>query len=269
MFILPKGSYDLDRVMASGQVFNYEVQYSDGKPWYTIVSGDQVCFAQRCEEGFTITPIESSTDDYWINYFNATEEWKEILTLVEGNRFLVDLVQKQKNLHILRQDPWEMLVSYIISANNNVSRIKKCIRTLCNCAGHPIGTGQHSFPTPEEVLKANLAEVRLGYRELSVKGVAALVVNKTVMLDRLMYPGCSYQRAIQELVRIPGVGMKVADCVAAYGLGHGEAFPIDVHMKRILQMDELQGFRYTDVGVHAALLQLYLFEYDLHRYTLS
>ncbi len=142
-----------------------------------------------------------------------------------------DLLSRSVGLHLLRQDPWETLVGFILSQNSNIPRIKDNLEYLTGHAGSPIPGGSRAWrmiPTPAAIIdlgEDQLRQGRLGYRAAHLVATARLVHDGAVDLDGLLRgPFDSTRRA---LLGLPGVGPKVADCVLAYALGFGEAFPVD------------------------------------------
>lgn len=142
-------------------------------------------------------------------------------------------------LRLLAQDPWELLVSYILSANSNVAKISRTIEGIARLAGEPSdGAGglRHRFPGADavaELTETDLRSTGMGYRAPYVRATARRVVEGG--LDPARLPGMNYEDAREALLECAGVGPKVADCVLLYGCGHVGAFPVDVWMERVLR----------------------------------
>ena len=170
-----------------------------------------------------------------------------------------------KGIHILRQDLWETVVSFIISQNNNIPRIKGCIEKLAELFGEPIGMSAigapcdkvyYDLPTPEKLASLNredLAPVKLGYRDKYLIETARM-----------------FLAGERDITKFPGVGPKVESCIRLFGMHDMASFPIDVWVKRV--MSEVYGFDENDVrgmakfadetfGEYAGLAQQYLFNY--------
>jgi N-glycosylase/DNA lyase len=147
-------------------------------------------------------------------------------------------IQEFSGLRILRQDPWECLVSYICATYKSIPAIKNMIQRLCAKFGDETrfeGYSYHFFPTPATLTKATAAELEqcgLGYRAKYVAETAKMVHENCVDFGRLR--SMQYEQAREELLRFPGVGRKVADCVLLFSLGKLEAFPVDVWMQRAI-----------------------------------
>jgi N-glycosylase/DNA lyase len=161
----------------------------------------------------------------------------------------------------MRQDPWECLVSFVVSAFNNIPKIQMSIRALARCFGEPIEDGQTgtgarvadwTFPRPERLAEASLPALRgcvLGYRARYVRNLARLVADRTVDLDAVSrWP---LDQARTALLELPGVGEKVAECVLLFGLGHHEAFPVDVWVKRAVERWYFRGRSQTPRAIGA------------------
>ncbi len=137
---------------------------------------------------------------------------------------------------IMRQDPWECLISYVISAFNNIPKIRLTVECLTRRFGEALGDGRFTFPSPERLAEARLPALRaciLGYRAPYVRGVARAVAGAELEFGELRR--LSYEEAREALLALPGVGEKVAECVLLFALEHGEAFPVDVWVQRAVR----------------------------------
>ena len=176
-----------------------------------------------------------------------------------------------RGLRILRQEPWETLVSYVVSQMSNVPRISKTVATLSAAYGTPLGDGRnHAFPTPDGLARATLAGLRklgLGYRAPHIMHIANAVADGEFFLEPLRE--VPYREAKDRLMELPGVGPKVADCVLLFSLDHLEAFPVDRWVHRAVAEWYHGGAPITEraVGVwarehfgrHAGYASQYLF----------
>ena len=187
----------------------------------------------------------------------------------EEDAYLTEAVQKGWGIRILRQDLWEMIVTFLVSQNNNISRIRKSIELLCSTIGEEKHTGEgvryHTFPEPEAIVNAGmevLSGLGLGYRDKYIFRTAQSVLDGS--LDLNMLRAADYETAHRELVRQYGIGKKVADCICLFGLYHIDAFPVDTHVKKILEAHYPQGFPYDRYKGCAGILQQYMFYHDLN-----
>lgn len=216
------------------------------------------CFRwSKCDAGYigvvnqtVLRAIEF--DDFWeiekiggeeINiphYFDDDREYENILKrLSKKDEHLKNAVSLYRGLRLLNQFPFEALISFIISANNNIPKIRKTIEAISKEFGEKIdvaGYGTfYTFPTARRLSEASLEELNvggIGYRVKAVALAASKIHNGEINLENLKR--LSYLEAKKSLIELYGVGDKVADCVLLFGLEHKEAFPIDVWVKRML-----------------------------------
>ena len=174
------------------------------------------------------------------------------------------LVERHPSLRVLRQpDPWECMVAYICSANNNVDRISDIVEMIASRLGQPVRLGaeeRHAFPSPAAVLEAGEEELegmRLGlHRHVKIVAAARRICNGELDLQRLAEPGTPYIQAKRELMKRYrvgpkiGVGPKIADCIALFALDKPEAFPVDKWIRRALEDAYFRGGeRPSDLGL--------------------
>ena len=162
----------------------------------------------------------------------------------------------------MRQDPYEALCTFIISQNNNIKRIKGIVGRLCESFGDEIEDGVYGFPTAERLAKLtpdDLAPLRAGFRNRYIIDSAKKVASGEVDLE--LCKTADYEAALAELMKITGVGVKVADCTLLFGMYRVEAFPIDVWMKRAMEK-LFPGMTAADFGEYAGIAQQYIFHYS-------
>ncbi len=260
-------NYDLKKTLESGQMFRYKEVQSGV---YRVISRDKVCYAKQVEDTIMVRTGEekqtsvTDADIYWRTYFGFGQNYERLIELVKGNKFLEKVVGYNLGLRILKQDPWECLISFIISQKNNIPHIMQCIEKLCAAAGSAMEEGLFAFPTPKELCSLSIDKVGLGYRKAYVLNAAYQVDMGYFQLDKIGGINRNYKAIVQELCTLNGVGPKVANCVALFGYGCLEAFPIDVHIARILGLPEMSDFKSKDYGDLAGVLQQYLFNYAIN-----
>jgi N-glycosylase/DNA lyase len=212
---------------------------------------------------------EEEYRDIWRDYFDIDYDYgKVVRSLIEsGDEFLSKAARFGPGIRILRQEPFEMLISFIISQNKNIPSIKTCIERICERYGDcrtdlATGVRYHTFPSPMQLAAAEKEELRslkLGYRDEYILSAARSVAEGTIELDALKK--CSHEEAVKTLRNIHGVGEKVANCVSLYGLHHIEAFPVDVWIKKVLSEVYGGSFDGEQYNGYAGIVQQYMFYY--------
>lgn len=247
---------DLKQIAESGQVFRMKEE--DGG--YRVWKGKETVLVSQEGDKFTFHCMEKEFYTTWHDYFDLDTDYSYIKSLGdEGDEYLQEALRFGSGIRILRQDLWEMIVSFLISQNNNIPRIKASIEKIC------LTTADGGFPTPKElagISKENLRSFGLGYRDEYVSEVAKTVVSGEFDLEALKE--MTYEEALQYLMKRKGIGKKVADCICVFGLHHLDAFPIDTHVKRILREHYPEGFSFSRYHGFAGVIQQYLFFYELH-----
>ncbi|MEA5002469.1 MAG: DNA glycosylase [Christensenella sp.] len=229
-------------------------------------------FLRVTKNGDTVTLFPSSADEYngiWKNYFDLETNYDGLFCDC-GDEALRKGREYGCGLRLLNQQPFETLIAFIVSANNNLKRIKGILRRICDRCGQPFlfeGKTYYAFPKPAELAAMDeqaLKECGSGYRAPYIREAARMVASG---FDLETLRAKSYPDAKKELVKLPGVGPKVADCILLFALGFRDAFPADVWIKRVLK--EHYGFEGNDrqayafakekFGEYAGIAQQYLF----------
>ncbi|MGB9714216.1 MAG: DNA-3-methyladenine glycosylase family protein [Candidatus Bathyarchaeales archaeon] len=221
--------FNLDFTLCCGQSFRWEKL---GEWWYGIVR-DKVFKVRQFNSELQFKGVDK---DFVMEYFGLYDDLPKILSKIAKDKHIKEVVKAFKGLRILRQDPWECLISYICATYKNIPAIKQMLFKLSKRFGRKRvfdGHEFYTFPEPTVLAKANvadLAECGLGYRAKYVLETAKKVHNYDINLEELK--GKSYMDARSELLSLSGVGLKVADCVLLFSLGKLEAFPVDAWVKR-------------------------------------
>lgn len=215
---------------------------------------------KKADGGWLFLDIdESEFKEKFFDYFDLSRDYGKIIDAYSNDAELFDAAKSGSGIRIFRQDPWETLVSFIISQNNNIPRIKKIIDSLCVFYGKE-ENGFYSFPdakTIKNVGVEGLAPIKSGFRAKYIIDAAEKVVSGEVSLERIAAIG--YEQGLEELKRIKGVGDKVANCVLLFGFGYYEAFPVDVWVKRVIVKYYGNDFDPKNFGEFAGIAQQYLF----------
>ena len=201
--------------------------------------------------------------DLWYNYLDLQLDYGKIRNDISKlHPVLKEASAYAPGIRILRQDPWEALCTFIISQNNNIKRIKGIVERLCENFGEKLSQGEYTFPTAEKLSKLSvddLAPIRAGFRNKYIIDGAQKVNSGEVNLN-ICYD-LPYDEARQELMKIKGVGTKVADCTLLFGFHRIEAFPLDVWMKRAMEK-LFPTMSPKDFGEYAGIAQQYIFHYS-------
>lgn len=251
------GAFDLGLSADCGQAFRWK-QDSNGF-WHGIVCGKYLK-AKQDGNKLTLFTTEEDFHSLWCRYFDLETDYGSICQSFSGDKYLCRAVTACPGIHILRQDPWEALCSFIISQNNNIPRIKGIIERLCETFGDEI-QGGFAFPAPEKLASLepeDLAPLRAGFRAKYIIDAARKVASGEVDFEKIRNSPIEFGR--EELQKICGVGAKVAECTLLYGFYKTDAFPVDVWVRRIMQEMYPDGFPECADGVKG-IAQQYLFHW--------
>lgn len=225
------GGINLDVTLDCGQAFRWK-RNSDGS-WTGVVRGVEATVKKDGDERLLLYGVSGSDAEIFADYFDAERDYGEVLSSLMNDKNLARAVSRYGTIRILRQEPWEALCSFIISSCNNIPRIKGIIERFCANFGEKSGDS-YAFPSAEKTVSlsaGDLEVLRAGYRAPYILSAAEAVAGGEINLSA-MY-SMTVEECEKELTRIRGVGKKVADCTALFGLGHIDAFPVDRHIKRI------------------------------------
>ncbi|MCH8107582.1 MAG: hypothetical protein IIB30_04395 [Chloroflexi bacterium] len=229
--------FDLASSLESGQAHRWRRE----EDWYCgVVRGNFIKLRQvDGQVEFCSAPSpEAQMLPMLQSYFRLDDDLAAIYAEISRDRRVATMVDRYPGLRLLRLEPWECVVSFICSANCNIPRIHQIVEGLATRYGPAIvldGQVRHGFPTPDQLADAGEAELRevgLGFRAPYVAAAARLVAEGRLDLDALI--GMPYLEAKALLMECPGIGPKIADCIAVFSLEKLEAFPIDVWIRRAL-----------------------------------
>ena len=269
-------SYDIGKIFDCGQCFRFDggLDAGTGETVFSGVAKGKFLTLRQKGTALTvegITPEEF--DGEFRSYLAVDDDYDAIRADIcrrgGGNPALAEAMSFGNGIRILRQDGWETVVSFIISQNNNIPRIKKLVESLCRTCGQPFESGgqtRYAFPTPEAVERLGvdgLAELKTGFRAKYIYDAARKVLDGTLDLERLYR--LDTPSAVAELTKVKGIGPKVASCALLFGFGHTDAFPVDVWIKRVLAKYFPPDFELSSLGEYAGIAQQYLFYYERYR----
>lgn len=270
-------SFELAHVFDCGQCFRWNIE-EDGS--YTGIFGNNVLNVQKDNDKVIFKGIcETNIEEVVTKYFDLErnyEEIKEVLSKIDDSMRIS--IEYGSGIRLLNQDLWEMIISFIISANNNIPRIKKIIDNISKNYGKEIIYNNkpfYTFPTPEELKDATVEDYRklgLGFRDIRIFETVHMVLDKKVDLEEIKKE--SDTNIIREkLLTLSGVGPKVADCILLFSdLKKIESFPIDVWVRRVINelyihnedenkvsKKEIENIAKEKFGSLAGIAQQYLF----------
>lgn len=231
-------SFEPKHIFECGQCFRWD-KNEDGS--YTGIVRKSVLNVKKNGKDIVITGISNENLNKLINeYFDLERDYKKIkFKLSKIDDDIAKSIKYGEGIRILNQDLWETIISFIISANNNIPRIKGIIKRICEKYGEKIVWKKkvyYSFPTPEELSKAEVSDLRklgLGFRDIRVYETTQIINSNKIDLNKLKNEETEVTREI--LLTLPGVGPKVADCILLFSeLKRLEVFPIDVWVRRVM-----------------------------------
>lgn len=217
-----------------GEAFRW-VEQGDGS-WSGAAYGK---YLNIKEENSTFILKDTSLEDFenvWRNYFDLDRDYAAICAKLKEDELVRETIDEYYGIRILNQEPWEALVSFVISQQNNIKRIKGIIKRLCDTYGEEICDGWHAFPTSKTLSSLSVEDfeaIGLGYRAKYVKKLADDV--ESGVIDLAAIKAMDLDDAKKNLLSIYGVGEKVANCALLFGFQFIRCFPVDVWMKRVLQ----------------------------------
>ena len=262
MFEVDKKDINIFDSLLCGQIFRFE---KIDKTTYAVVSKDQ--YAKILDFGYFYR-LETTSDDYFRSFLNLDVDYKTILSELKTNRNLKDIIPDGLvPLRIFKQDLFEMIISFIISAQNNIPRIQGIVKRLAENAGTDMGT-YYAFPTAEQLANKDLEffeRMGLGYRAPYVLDTAKRIASGNFNIYEL--ETLSTKEAQKRLLTLLGVGPKVADCILLFGLNKYDVFPVDTWIEKvykdIFKKDEKPNIMRQDFikefGNYSGIAQQYLF----------
>ena len=221
----------LDVTLCCGQVFRWD---KIGDWWYGV-AGDKVFKVCQAGDQFEYTNVDQKFIE---NYFGLDEDLGKIVESINRDPHIGKAVKEYWGLRLIRQDPWECLISYICATYKSIAAIKHMLNNIAQKFGEKIlfdGREFYTFPTCQKLATAtekNLASCGLGYRAKYVFATVKSIHKSNFDFENLKKQ--PYEKARAALMKFPGVGAKVADCVMLFSLGKTEAFPVDVWVKRVI-----------------------------------
>lgn len=248
---------DIAKTLDCGQAFRFS---EDGGVWRGVAMGRALSLEQK---GNQITLFDVDEDEFnslWRGYFDLDRDYGRIKSSVSSNEILKKATDFSDGIHILRQEPWEAVCSFIISANNNIPRIKGIISRLCENFGKQIGNGLFTFPSAEIISSLtldDLAVIKSGFRAKYILDAAQKFSRNEIDVEALYT--LPIDEARNALMTIKGIGPKVADCALLFGWARVECFPVDVWIRRAMNHFFGENGLPNEAVEYAGIVQQYLF----------
>ena len=252
-------NFDLAMTLDCGQAFRWK---EDNGVWSGVAFGKRLKISKENE---SIVFFDTSKEDFeniWSDYFDFSRDYGKIIDDIKSDEILKKASDFGYGIRILNQEPFETLCSFIISQNNNIPRIKGIIDRLCKKYGQKIDDDLYSFPDAETLSKLtanDLSDIRMGFRAKYIIDASQKVASGEVNLSDLF--SLDTDTARTELMKIKGVGPKVADCTLLFSLKHFDAFPKDVWIKRAVEVLFPQGLPEC-ANRYKGIVQQYIFYYS-------
>lgn len=232
-------SFEPDHIFKCGQAFRW-IEEEDSS--FTNVAFGKVINVKRDNDNIVIK--NSNKEDFeniWKNYFDLNRDYKEIKKELSKDETLKKCIDYGYGIRILNQDPFETIITFIISANNQIPRIKKSVEKISEMYGKKIGEYNnktyYAFPSAQELSKARVEDLRefarVGFRDKRIVESANMINNNEIDFDICF--NADIELARKELMKLPGVGPKVADCCLLFAFKRSESFPVDVWIKRVME----------------------------------
>ena len=244
---------DIKKIAASGQCFRMNRVGEDGAEGartdgggaiYELTAFGKLLRMRDEPSGASFDCSEEEFERLWRGYFDLDYDYAAVRASIDPeDGYLTKAAENGRGIRILRQDPWEALISFIISQRKNIPAIKAAVEAVSRSFGEEIGEGRYAFPDPAKLPYVSLAARAVDSGELDLAALASL----------------SDCELLEELMKLKGVGIKVASCAMLFGYHRIGAFPIDVWISRVLASEYPQGFPFERYEGFAGILQQYMF----------
>lgn len=273
--------FDVKKIFDCGQAFRFTC---DENGIIKGVAHGRV-LEMSCEDNILrINDCSSSEfEEIWHRYFAFDEDYVAIVKLINSDECMDSAIKRGRGIRLLKQDAWETMVSFILSQNSNIPRIRNMVESLCSRCGERIlykGEEHRAFPSPKNILdcgRDSLSSLRLGYRDEYVYAAAKAVYEGDILFEA--FADMDFQSARGKLMSVKGIGGKVADCILLFAMSRYEACPHDVWIRRIFSekynienITEQKGYAFASEkwGRYAGIAQQFLFyaerEYNLKKW---
>lgn len=262
--------FDPKHIFECGQAFRWTVE--DDNSYTTIAYNSVINIKKKDNRVIFSNTNRNEFLDIWYDYFDLGRDYDEIKQVLSLDPILKEATGYGDGIRILNQAPFETIISFIISANSQISRIKKSIELIAKHYGDPIDNTYYSFPTPKQLSNVDPKELKViapvGYRAEPIIKTAQIINNGEIDLEAIYQ--LDRNTGKEQLMTLPGVGPKVSDCILLFAFAKADAFPVDVWVKRVMEHFYLKkdtNIKYIGeegtklFGKLAGFAQQYLFYY--------
>jgi N-glycosylase/DNA lyase len=261
---LESRNFDINSTLNSGQLFRY-VAFPDH---YLVHAGSHLF--KLWQKGGRIF-FDGVGREFVSRFFRLDDDMEEIYRQIGKDDFIRDAMERYRGLRLVRHDPWECLVSFICSSAKNIPHIRFIVEHLCHHYGPPVSLGDYhgyGFPSPDRMSQGgDLERIRAGFRARYLLEISRRAKSMNLATLRRL----EYRDAKRELMALPGVGEKIADCVLLYSLDFTEAFPVDTWIRKAIRTGYRGKDNLSDRGIrefgqeyfgrYAGYAQLYLYHF--------
>ncbi len=261
--VLDKTQFNPEHILECGQVFRYG---KDDNGNYFVVSKNHKASIVEKDSHYEII---SNNPDYFIEYFDLNTDYNKIKAKLKQNKILSPMIEHGYGIRILKADPLEMIFSFTISQNNNIKRIKQIIERLCEL--EPINNeGFRNFPNIKTLFDAPLEfyeNLGAGYRAKFLKELSTSLINTNLEEIKKL----STDEIFDFLIKLKGIGPKVASCILLFGFSRFDKFPVDTWIEQVYynhfskekrKREQIQAYFESEFGKYSGIAQQYLFFYE-------
>ena len=262
--------FDLTLIHESGQCFRWRTlpEHTPERPAYLIPASGRVLRIRLVSgDTYDVDCDKKEWDTFWHHYFDLETDYAAIRTLVKkkNDPYLHAACAFGKGIRILNQDPFETLITFIISQRKNIPAIRKAVEAICAAAEIPTQgcPDVFAFPEPDALFALDtdtLSSCSLGYRTPYIRGTVEAVMSGGIDLNAVS--ALDDEALLNALMALHGVGIKVASCVALFAYHRLDLFPRDVWILRVLENEYRDGFPFDDYAPFNGVMQQYLFHYS-------
>lgn len=263
--------FDIKQILECGQSFRFK-QLDENK--FSIVAHNRVI--EVTTNGETIEIVGTNEADFfniWLNYFDLNTDYQSIKNIISKDDVVMqNCIKYGSGIRILRQDPFEIIITFIISQNNRITMIKTVIENISRAYGTKIDEENYAFPTFEQLKDISIEDLnslKTGFRSKYIRDFLDKLSDNTINIENLK--SLDNVSLKSELMKVKGIGSKVSDCICLFGFSRTSAFPVDVWIKRVVEyfyfdkkdipIKEIEKFGIDNFGEYGGYAQQYLFYY--------